>query len=131
MDPITLGALGGALGGLLMALKPWAEMALKAEQEYRQEVRKAAQKMLEALDKTESYIVLGSDNPEKEAELVQAWHAAAVELSGLNNSLSELCYLKGEHWKTPDKLSKEEVQSAGFAIEQVKEAIRKLLTQNL
>lgn len=126
MDPITITALG-ALGTVLIALKPWAEQALNVEEKYRREVKDAAQKVLDALNQTEAYLKRGVSSQQAEDCLVQAWHHAATELYGVNDSLAQLCYLKGEHWKAPEQMSAQEVAAAGLSIEHVKEAIEKLL----
>jgi hypothetical protein len=123
---VTITALG-SLATVLIALKPWAEQALKVEQEHRNDVRMAATRVLDALNATEAYLNSGTDSQSTESNLVSAWHTAASSLYGVNQSLAELCYLKGEHWKKPSALTSTEIDDAGLSIDQIKIAIEKLL----
>jgi hypothetical protein len=126
MEPMTIVFLG-SLGTALFAIKPWVELVLKVESEHTEIVKEAAAKLLDALNQTESYLTSGTSSKEQEHKLVQAWHAAAISLHGTSTSLSELCYLKGDHWKSPETMSAEEIATAGFAISQIKEEINDLL----
>jgi len=124
MDPFTA---FGALGTVLIAVKQWSEQVLKIDQEFREDVREAAQKILAALNQTETYLKSGDNSLEAESSLSQAWQLASAALYGVNTQLSQLCYLKGEHWKDPSKLSDSEITQAGISIEQIKIAVEKLL----
>ncbi|MDP3506472.1 MAG: hypothetical protein Q8T09_00650 [Candidatus Melainabacteria bacterium] len=126
MDPLAITFLG-SLGTLLVALKPWAELALKVDSENSQAVRTAAEKVFLALRETENYLKSGKVSLAEEERLQNLWHSCAASLHGVNNSLADLCYLKGEHWKDPDRLTPREINSAGIAVEQVKEALQALL----
>lgn len=125
-DPSTITFLG-ALASVLCAVKPWAELALKVESENKADVRTAAGKLMTALDQTERYIRAEDSLNLERHVLVSAWHDAAISLHGLNPELSDLCYLKGEHWKSPESWSQAEIESAGFALEQIKASVHNLL----
>lgn len=104
-------------------------MALPKE---RRELRDSALRaILVALDETYLYYrdrERGKKrDPDREAQLVKYWSAAAIPMRHVDRNLSLRCDRKAEYWLNPDHYDDDVIEELGIGLESVRNAYRTLL----
>lgn len=113
------------LDGLSKLLGPIATMSKD-----RRELKDSALRAISiALDETYLYYRdLGKGllrNPDREAQLVKYWSAAAIPLRHFDENLSNICDYKSEYWINPDGYNDDEIVNMGIELNDVRQAYRK------
>lgn len=122
---------------LIVQLKNWHASSTAS----RAEKRQALEAFENALVETEIYIKSierkygESDHMDAKAEkrdylkeenLTKLWRTAAAKSNGLNDSIQKIAYAKSMFWMDRDNWTRAAVTQNGIAIENAKEAIKKL-----
>jgi hypothetical protein len=115
------------LEGLTKILGPIATLSKD-----RRELKDSALRAISnALDETYLYyrdLEHGSKrNAEREAQLSKYWSAAAIPMRHFDPRLSTICDSKSEFWVDPLTYDKERIKKSGIALDDVRQAYRKLL----
>lgn len=92
----------------------------------------ALRALLTALNTTKRYIARldrgDDDNFEVEAELVQLWQEAAVQIRRTDADLGARLQMKAEYWTNPRNWSDESIRDNGITIDRVSREAERLLS---
>ncbi|QNN69421.1 hypothetical protein [Thermomonas carbonis] len=66
-------------------------------------------------------------DPQREAQLVRLWSAAAIPLRHIDAELAGVCEHKAEYWVNPRSWDHQKIEQFGIGLENVRERYRSML----
>ena len=87
----------------------------------------ALRKVVEAANKTETYITLGKNDREKENELAELWSEAAFLISKVDKGLAFRLNMKSQFWRDPNTWTQTNDNSVDISLHSVRLDAEKLL----
>ncbi len=97
----------------------------------RELVDEALTAIRKAVTRTDAYIKARHANkpadPEREAELSELWHLAAIPLQHFDEDLARRCNLKGTYWSNPDEWPSDLVNEARIGLSLIDKQAEHLL----
>ena len=89
----------------------------------------ALRKVVEAADKTETYIALGKNDRKKENELAELWSEAAFLISKVDKALSFRLNMKSRFWRNPTTWNHATNNGVDISLHSVRMDAERLLEQ--
>jgi hypothetical protein len=89
----------------------------------------ALRKVVEAADKTETYIALGKHDRRKENELAELWSEAAFLISNVDKKLAFRLNMKSKFWRDPNTWTPEDDSRIDISLRTVRADAERLLEQ--
>jgi hypothetical protein len=120
----------------------WFGLLRKEQKERQEQERRAIKALYVVLNETLTYFRRIEHpefaTPENRAEferniktedaLSRLWMEAAVELRGVNQDLSERCFMKGVYWSDRDRWDEEKVKATNIKLEALLQDAKALLS---
>jgi len=69
-------------------------------------------------------------DPQREAQLVRLWSAAAIPLRHIDSELASICEHKAEYWVNPSSWDNQKIEQLGIGLESVRDRYRVMLCPN-